>query len=326
MIPVLRSMNVSGANSVSGLQHQIMPFSGNSSLILSPRSHSSDRAKEVIPALTIDTSYPKTPQTNEKHYLGNSINSMSFTTQAERKALRQAKASHSRQTKREQQVKTLIQENQTTQERNLARRAIMQAENEMAIEEARIKTSQRLDRASLQIQTMFDHKKQEIATRSIEQEKRIVASHARKLEQERMEKDYYETLVDKKREKLINARKKVIQENMVRAQERVEIANARTQRHQENLEQIIARGKAENIILQEKVYEKVDRSNLFRAYREALAEDSKAYAAKARAEREVIRAEARTFDQMDEGAKNTVWTVAGAGRGRVNFAEERALR
>lgn len=97
------------------------------------------------------------------------------------------------------------------------------------------------------------------------------------------------------------ARDKVQQEKFEKQKHLVEYANARTMRHQENLENVLARSHAENLILKEKVAEKTDRSNMFKAYKEALAEDSKNYAAKSRAEREVIRLEGRTFDQIGVG-------------------------
>lgn len=43
---------------------------------------------------------------------------------------------------------------------------------------------------------MFEAKQNQIARRSVEQEKRIVESHARKLDRERVTKDYYELLVE----------------------------------------------------------------------------------------------------------------------------------
>jgi len=310
LIPVLRS----GHSDVTNDLALVGPISGSASSTHSESRNNSGNFGNNQNQLAI------------KFDDGNfTANSFAMSSDSERRALRHAKAAHIRQVKKQKQVQELIYENQTAQERVLAKRAILQAENDLAIESAKNKAEYKIETAVNNLGSMFEAKQNQIAKRASEQEKKIVESHTRKLQKEAIEKDYYELLVDQKQNKIKQARKKVEKLKLEKAKERVEVTNARTQRHTENLEKVLARGVAENAILNENLREKNERSVMFKAYKEALAEDSKAYAWKSRAEREVIRNEGRTFDQMNDHAQAAAWIGQGSGTGRVNLGEIRLL-
>ena len=83
-------------------------------------------------------------------------------------------------------------------------------------------------------------------------------------------------------------------------------------------ERVINKARQQQLILNEQVRAKIEKTQMFGAYKEAVVHDSKVYAAKSRAEREAIRLEARTFDQMAASADLASWVGHGTGTGKVN--------
>ena len=194
--------------------------------------------------------------------------------------------------------------------------------------------------------SFYERRQRAMHQRAEEQERKIVESHTRKLQKEQAERDYYEALLDQKQIRIRNASKAVKKERFKRAKERFILGNAKTQRHQENYrmlknkrdgffwlfyiqfliifhERVVNKARQEQLVLNEQVRAKIEKSHMFGAYKEAVVQDSKAYAAKSRAEREAIRLEARTFDQMAASADLASWVGHGPGTGRVNIGNMR---
>jgi len=233
------------------------------------------------------------------------------------------KAEIKRQMKKKEEVKKKIKENRGVQERVLARRAMMAAENDLILEETKEHNESRLVLASENIQAMYERRQRVMHQKAEDQERKIVESHTRKLQKEQAERDYYEALLDQKQVRVRNASTSVKKEHFKRAKERFELGNAKTQRHQENYERVSNRARQEQMVLNEQVRAKIEKTHMFGAYKEAVVHDSKSYAAKSRAEREAIRLEARTFDKMAASADLASWVGHGTGTGKVNVGNLR---
>ena len=200
--------------------------------------------------------------------------------------------------------------------------------------------------------SLFFHERRQRAMhqKAEDQERKIVESHTRKLQKEQAERDYYEALLDQKQVRVRNASTSVKKEHFKRAKERFELGNAKTQRHQENYrnmfktdfsrfyiffhiflifyivlfhERVANRARQEQMVLNEQVRAKIEKTHMFGAYKDAVVHDSKSYAAKSRAEREAIRLEARTFDKMAASADLASWVGHGTGTGKVNVGNLR---